>query len=255
MPHDSLAQFIRVHRERLAPARVGLPDGQRRRAKGLRREELAALCDISPTWLTWIEQGRAPSVSAAVLARLAGALRLTPAEREYLFGLAGRHDPEAAAKSAGHAEQATMERAVKSVRAPSYVIDRDWNAVAWNRPAAALFAGWLDRRATERNLLRYMFLVPAARQLVDDWPARAARLVAEFRADAGSAIDAPVTRQRLDALRRDSHEFDVLWRRQDVLAREGGERVFNHPTQGRLALHQLTLRVANAPDLKLVMLV
>ena len=41
----------------------------------------------------WIEQGRDVSVSAATLARLATVLRLSEAERAYLFGLAGRSDP------------------------------------------------------------------------------------------------------------------------------------------------------------------
>ncbi len=137
---------------------------------------------------------------------------------------------------------------------PAYVLDRDWDAIAWNRAAGALFVGWLDRRATGRNLLHYMFRVPGARQLIDDWPSRAARLVAEFRADAGGRVDDAALRQRLADLRRDSPEFARLWDRQDVLAREGGERVFNHPVRGRLLLHQLTLRVAHAPDLKWVML-
>src|SRR5579864_5120575 len=37
----SLGEFIRTRRERLSPEQVGLTRGSRRRAKGLRREELA----------------------------------------------------------------------------------------------------------------------------------------------------------------------------------------------------------------------
>ena len=77
-----LGDFIRSHRERLQPEQAGLPAGSRRRAKGLRREEVAALCGISPTWLTWIEQGRTQSVSAATLAALASTLQLSRAETE-----------------------------------------------------------------------------------------------------------------------------------------------------------------------------
>ncbi len=77
MQAEPLARFVRAHRERLTPAQAGLAEGLRRRAKGLRREELAALCGISLTWLTWIEQGRAPGISAALVARLALALQLS----------------------------------------------------------------------------------------------------------------------------------------------------------------------------------
>jgi hypothetical protein len=135
------------------------------------------------------------------------------------------------------------------------VLDRQWDAVAWNARAARLFVGWLDRRSADRNLLRYMFFAPEARRLVDDWPTRAARLVAEFRADNGDDLDQPWAQEAVASLRRGSAEFDALWRRQDVQEREGGERVFHHPTLGRVVHRQLTLRMANAPQMKLVMLV
>ena len=50
-----LGECIRAQRERVAPEQVGLPGGGRRRTPGLRREELAQLCEVSPTWLTWLE--------------------------------------------------------------------------------------------------------------------------------------------------------------------------------------------------------
>jgi transcriptional regulator with XRE-family HTH domain len=257
-PKPLLGGFIRTHRERISPEQAGLPRGLRRRAKGLRREELAALCGISPTWLTWIEQGRAVSLSAGTLARLAGALALTPAERAYLFDLASLRDPEAGAAPAdalgAAALQDSLAGAVSKIRSPAYVLDRAWNAIEWNHPAATLFVGWLGRLDPERNLLSYTFLNPQARRFIHDWPERARRLVAEFRADRSASLQEPATRAQVDALRTASADFDRLWRQQDVLDREGGERVFEHPTQGRLIYRQLTLRVAHAPELKLVML-
>ncbi len=47
-----LAAFLRTHRERLSPAEVGLPGGNRRRTPGLRREEVAALAGVGLTWYT-----------------------------------------------------------------------------------------------------------------------------------------------------------------------------------------------------------
>ena len=253
-----LGEFVRSHRERMTPEQAGLPRGLRRRAKGLRREEVAALCGISPTWLTWIEQGRAQSLSAPTLSRLASALALTPPERVYLFDLAGLRDPEAGADTADAKAAAVLHDAladaVAKVRSPAYVLDRAWNAVAWNRPAAALFDAWLGKAATERNLLRYTFLNKGARRFIADWPERARRLVAEFRADRSASLQEPATRAQVDALRQASAEFERLWRQQDVLDREGGERVFVHPQQGRMSYRQLTLRVAHSPHLKLVML-
>lgn len=248
----ALGQFLRAQRERLSPQDVGLPSGQRRRAPGLRREEVAQLAGISATWLTWIEQGRTQSVSADALSRLAAALRLSPAERDYLFGLAGLKDP--APVSAPTAAPDDLLDAVDAIATPAYVLDEDWDARAWNAAAAALFRDWLGRPGGSRNLVDYMFLDPAARDFVADWAVRARRMVAELRADLGPRADTPATRRWLDGLSVRSADFDALWHGHDVLGREGGERVFQHPAQGRLVYRQLTLRLASAPGLKLVML-
>src|ERR1700726_636948 len=90
-----LSDFLRIRRARVSPAEAGLPQGPRRRTPGLRREEIAQLAGVSATWYTWIEQGRDVSVSPAALSRLARIMRLTDAERSYLFDLAGKRDPEA----------------------------------------------------------------------------------------------------------------------------------------------------------------
>ena len=80
---------LRRWRDRVAPEAVGLPVGRRRRATGLRREELAGLAAISADYLTRLEQGRATSPSAQVVESLARALRLGDADRDLLFELAG----------------------------------------------------------------------------------------------------------------------------------------------------------------------
>ncbi len=51
---------------KLDPAAFGYPAG-RRRTTGLRREEVAQRASISPTWYTWLEQGRGGAPSADVL--------------------------------------------------------------------------------------------------------------------------------------------------------------------------------------------
>jgi transcriptional regulator with XRE-family HTH domain len=76
-----LGAFLRARREALNPGGTGLASHGRRRTSGLRPEEVAVLSGISTTWYTWLEQAREIALSAAALARLADALRLTPAER------------------------------------------------------------------------------------------------------------------------------------------------------------------------------
>ena len=251
-----LGEFVRSHRSRLKPLDVGLTAGTRRRTPGLRREEVAQLCGVSATWLTWIEQGRDVSVSPAALGRIASALRLSRAERRYLFDLAGKRDPEGDTDAIDPQAPAALGAMIAAIALPAYVLDRRWRAQAWNVRAASLFVGWLDdaNQDCERNLLRYIFCHPAARRLIDDWDSRARRVVAEFRADNSRHMDDPQIGALIDELRSQSEVFTRLWDEQAVLAREGGERSFDHPRLGVLRYEQMTFEVASRPDLKLIVL-
>jgi len=245
-----LGEFVRAHRERLRPEQ---PAG-RRRTPGLRREELAARAGISATWCAWIEQGREVQASPGALARLAGALALTRAERAYLFELAGRRDPQADAPQPVAEAPESLRASVAALRHPAYGLDPLWNACCWNEPARHLFVGWLDE-GSQRNLLRFVFLDPAARKLIPKWQERARRLLAEFRADYGHRFSDPRARAMVEALRRDSALFAKAWDAQDVLEREGGLRNFTHPQKGALRFAQFTYSPSDRPDYKLVMLV
>eukprot|EP01035_Chromulina_nebulosa_P008617 gene8617-11675_t len=222
-----LGEFVRAHRERLAPE---LPAG-RRRTPGLRREELAVRAGISATWCAWIEQAREVQASPQALGRLAAALQLTRAERAYLFELAGRRDPEAGAHAVFEDAPASMRAIVDALDHPAYGLDRFWNACCWNHAATDLFAAWLGE-GCQRNLLRFIFLDPAARLLIPAWEDRARRVLAEFRADYSLAFNDPEMNALLDDLRRQSGLFATIWKEQAVLDREGGLRRFAHPRLG-----------------------
>lgn len=243
-------EYLRARREQLRPGDFGLPAGQRRRTPGLRREEAAQLCGISATWFTWIEQGRTTAVSVPTLAAIARGLRLSRAEREYLFQLAGHNDP---VRPRSVATPPSLQPLVDAVGTPAYVLDRHWDAIAWNQAATDLFAPWLG--GVEHNLLRFVFLEPMARRFILDWPQRARRLVAEYRADTAGWQDDPVSESLVRELIADSREFAAAWESQAVLGRDGGRRVFQHPARGRCEYEQFNLRVAQQADLKLTVLV
>ncbi|MDQ0395933.1 helix-turn-helix transcriptional regulator [Labrys monachus] len=250
---QQLGAFLRSQRARLSPALFGLPGGARRRTPGLRREEVAQLGGLSTTWYTWLEQGRDISLSAHALGRLAGVLKFSPAERSYLFDLAGKRDPQGAG-DAEPAAPAALLAALETVAAPAYVIDPLWNALGWNKAAADLFTGWLDGD-NDRNLLHFIFLKPEARLLIEDWDARARRVIAEFRIDYGHHLDEPAMQALVARLVRESPFFAEAWHGHSVTGREGGLRRFNHPRRGRLDYQQVTLNPTTRPDLKFVILV
>lgn len=249
-----LGEFLQVLRQRSAPEAFGFPAGSRRRTSGLRREEVAQLAGISPTWYTWLEQGREVNVSADVLSRLAGALQLTRSERAYLFEMAGRRDSEESSPLDDAAPPA-LAALLDDIAAPAYIMGRYWDLLAWNKPAAALFTGWLDQKQTGTpNLLRFVFLAPAARSLLADWDVRARRITAEFRADCRTRLEDPALQKLVDELSQGSTEFAQFWKQHDVLERQGGQRDFRHPKRGLLSYQQVTLYPVEQEQLKLVML-
>lgn len=248
----SLGEFLRARRDRLRAEDFGFPRG-RRRAPGLRREEVAQLCGISPTWYTWIEQGRTAAISVETLSALATGLRLSRAERAYLFELGARADP--APPRAAHSDPQQLWVLVGAIQSPAYVLDRHWDAIAWNAPAAELFVEWLGSGPeAERNLLRYVFLDERAPTFIVNWGERARRLVAEYRADTASWRDDPVRKALVDELCAASPTFDAAWRSQQVLSREGGRRNYRHPKYGPCMFDQCALHVAERSELKLTVL-
>ena len=253
-----LGEFLQALRQRSTPQEFGFPIGNRRRTKGLRREEVAQLSGISPTWYTWIEQGREVNVSAEALDRLSQVLKLSRSERDYLFEMAGRRDAKATHREEQDAVPEALIEMLGDISIPAYIMGSYWDLLAWNPLAANLFTGWLDqsKRKDEPppNLLKFVFLMPETRTFVVSWEVRARRLVAEFRADCRSRLEEPALRRLVAELTQSSREFARFWQQHDVLDRQGGERAFNHPEKGLIKYRQLTLRPLDQDQLKLVLL-
>jgi len=251
-----LGEFLTAMRQRGTPEEYGFPTGVRRRTKGLRREEVAQLASISATWYTWIEQGREVKVSAEALERLATALKLSKSERTYLFEMADRRDPHAHILEADTAPE-TLINMLNNIQIPAYIMGRTWDLLAWNTQANQLFTGWLDiaeSSDTRPNLLRFVFLNSNAKQFVVEWEMRARRLVAEFRADCRSRLEEPELKRLVIELSQASADFERFWKHHDVLERQGGQRQFNHATEGLISYSQVTLRPVEQEQLKLVLL-
>src|ERR1700753_285672 len=123
-----LSDFLKNCRARTAPASVGLTPASRRRSKGLRREDVAALAGLSATWYTWLEQGRDVHPSEQGLERLSGALGLSPAERDYLFMLAQHRPPPLAPAVVDEIRPATR-RMLDALNVPALIHTRRWDVL------------------------------------------------------------------------------------------------------------------------------
>jgi MmyB-like transcription regulator ligand binding domain len=119
---------------------------------------------------------------------------------------------------------------------PAHVVSRTLELLASNPGGLRLLAGMEDWPVKQRNVTRYVFLHPAARELFDDWDNQIRGCVARLRALAGTDPDAPDLAQLVDELLLKSPEFARLWERYDVQGRTHGRKTFHHPDVGSLTL-------------------
>ena len=235
MDQHELGAFLRSRRERLAPGDVGLPSGSRRRTPGLRREEVAVLAHISTEYYVRLEQARAPRPSAEVLAGIATALRLTPAESTHLHLLAG-----VAPRFAGlHPREVRPSIAALLARLPGtagIVLSATFEVLAWNDLAAALMEDFADLSPDGRNLARRAFLAPGAAEEavfgVSDVVELRHHVVMRLRTTAARYPDDPAVRRLVEDLRAGSADFARLWERHDVHAAPTLRKTFRHPVVG-----------------------
>ena len=108
--------------------------------------------------------------------------------------------------------------------------------LAANPGGLGLYAGIEEWPSAQRNLGRYVFLHPAARDVLGEWEIQARNVTAWLRGLAGVEPDAPDLAGLIGELRRESAEFARLWERYDVRGDTRGQVTFRHPAAGELTL-------------------
>jgi transcriptional regulator with XRE-family HTH domain len=244
---NSLAAFLKDRRTRLDPGAFGFSG--RRRTPGLRREEVAQRANISPTWYTWLEQGRGGAPSADVLNRIASGLMLTEPEREHLFMLGLGRPPEVRYKST-EGITPRLQRLLDTLDAsPAFVKTATWDVVAWNAAAAVVLTDYGKLPEGQRNLLRQIFSSPSLRAKQHDWEGLARFVVGAFRADAARAGAMSEVSDLVDELSKSSPEFAAFWGENDVRLQSDGLKRIEHPDLGTVELEYSAFSVDGRPDL------
>lgn len=249
-----LAQFLRSRREHLAPADAGVKVSGRRRTPGLRREEVATLAGVSIDYLIRLEQGRDTNPSPDVLAALADALQLDRDDRFHLMGLAAR-------SASPHLEQfcpaapaldaevpATVQLLLDQLEAPAFVVGPLGDVLASNEAYRTLAGplGLLD----VPNLVRHVFLHPAAPTVYGQWGETADAQVGRLRAAHRRLSEEPAVIGLLDEL-QGVPAFAERWDAHPVGHTERGPKVIHHPEAGELHLTYEALGLA-AQDQQLI---
>jgi len=235
---DALGSFLRHRREELQPSDVGMVAGGRRRAPGLRRDEVAVLADMSSDYYERIEQGRGPRPSRAMLGAIARALRLTLDERDHVYRLAG-HEPPTRDESLGYADPGLMcvlDALAPSV--PALITDDLHEVLAQNPLNLALLGPLCAADGRRRNFIWRWFTDPElrGRYSPDQHGSLGREYVADLRASFGLRQADVAVRSLVDDLSAASEEFRRIWALQQVAVRRSTLKVINHPEVGRLDL-------------------
>jgi len=251
MEDNPLGNYLKDRRTKLDPVAFGFPAG-RRRTPGLRREEVAHRANISPTWYTWLEQGRGGAPSADVLDRISRALMLTDVEREHLFLLGLGRAPEVRFQKNGDVTP-RLQRVLDALEpSPALIRTALWDIVAWNRAATVMLTDYGAMPPEHRNVLRVMFLDPRARAAQYDWESVARFVVGAFRVDAARAGAGAEVQPLVQELCRLSPEFKRMWNDNDVRTHGEGVKRIRHPVLGHIAFEYSAFAIEGRRDLSLV---
>jgi transcriptional regulator with XRE-family HTH domain len=251
---ETLGTALRRWRDRLSPMDVGRAARPGRRAVGLRREELAELAGLSVDYVVRLEQGRATSPSAQVVASLARALQLEPVERDYAYRLAGLLPPPEGTIST-HVPAGVQRMLARLGEFPVGVFSADWTLLSWTPAWAVLMGDPSARTHAERNLVRAVFAAGssglAAWPVLREGGALSPALVADLRT---ALVDYPRDRGLIDLvaeLRSTSAEFARLWDEGAVGRHVSARKVIVHPEVGEVTCDCDVLTVPGC-DVRLV---
>jgi transcriptional regulator with XRE-family HTH domain len=245
MSNTELREFLRASRARISPADAGLPDRgadvarPARRVPGLRREEVALLAGVSVDYYARLEQGRTRQVSSSVLDAVAGALQLNQTERDYFFALALAHTTRnrSATPPPRQWVRPQVWRVLTSFSgSPAFVIGGGMQLLAMNPLARALLFDIDAVPVRERNLARWVFLAPEARERSPEWEEVASELAAVLRVDAAANPDDRDLNELIGELTVKSTEFRSVWCEHRVYECISGTRRFTHPIVGPMQL-------------------
>lgn len=248
-----LAVFLKSRRKQLAPEEYGVVSTPKRRTPGLRREELAELADLGPTWYTWLEQGRNVRASARTLQRIATVLHLNAAERHHLLALAGYASPEDLPGEV--IAVGSLHATVRAFMSPALIRNDRYDALVWNPGCGALFDLSTADPVIERNFIWRVFSNRWRSIVLPEWESLAKHLLADLRVAYAYHGDAPPFRSLVADLCVVSPLFAEWWLGYPITDLRELAVVVVHATAGELHLRIRHFDVTANRGLKLMLFV
>ncbi len=207
---------------------------------------------MSVTWYTWFEQGRDVQLSAAMLERLTGALRLAPQEREYLFALA-QHRPPPLAPARDDSIHPAIQRMMDSLTIPAQVLTEDWTIIGWNRIVTLLFRDYAQLPAAERNLFKILMLDPRYRHEHYGYREMAKKLTARLKWDYSRTTRIEVFDALIAEMLGQSEAFREYWNESEIVAHFEGMHTVEVAGVGEITMQHTSYVIEEAPGQRMLL--
>ena len=249
---NDLGRLLRAWRDRCSPADVGLPAHGRRRARGLRREELADLAGVSVDYLVRLEQGRSRRPSPPIAAALARALQLDEQEAAVLYQAAGLPAPSGRTVPV-HVPPGVQRLVSRMADYPVAVFAADWTLITWNELWGALVGDPAQWAPADRNVVRGAFGgTPAWTTTAEPDEEIERSLVADLRHAMTTYPEDEVLRALIAEVSEASPRFRELWNSGAAGRHVSSRKLIRHRLAGDLVLDCDVLTVPGS-DLKITL--
>lgn len=212
------------------------------------------LAGVSVDYYVRMERGNLSGASDSVLDALAGALQLNEAERDHLFALARDAGPDHRRRRGQRST--TLRPAIQQVldaitEAPAFMRNGRHDLVAMNRLARALYSPVLADSHRPANIIRFIYLDPAAKDFFVEWERTARDAAAVLRLEAGRTPHDRALIELVGELSTRSEIFRQRWASHDVQFHRSGRKPLRHPVVGRLDLDFESMELPSEPGLVL----
>ncbi|WP_030676568.1 helix-turn-helix domain-containing protein [Streptomyces sp. NRRL B-1347] len=168
MNKTALRALLRERRALIAPESHGFvrSTGQGRRAPGLSQHQVDQLLHRTLGTYHRLESGNYPNPPTALLRDVARLFGLNEQEWVSLCRYALLQDPPGPLHlSSGKEVPGVWREAVNGISHIAYIADASWDMLVYNDACAAVFPGG----EVPPNIMRWMVLSPAAREILLDW--------------------------------------------------------------------------------------
>lgn len=244
-----LGRFLRGRREQLRPEQPQDPTLGRRRVRGLRRDEVAALANIGLSWYTMLEQGRVENVSPRTLLALSRALRLTGMERQHLTALAASSFEELNINDAKPPRE-LLSFVEKATVGMVFIVSPLFEVTAYNDQADRFFR--FSAQGPQPNLLRLMLTDPnmPARFIDPSWSMVLRSMVGHFRLWT-SRVGGPAFESLIGELRAHA-QFRALWDVPQIVPPPLERSLLLLPEVGRFLVNVMAFTSFSCPTYTLI---